>query len=340
MKALNRILLKPYNHRIFYNNRVFKLDNGTNAFLGFKEKLLRHNIQIDTIDINPKAKVVKYIYADLPYPWEIGLWLRIILNKKRNILFCLESPLVNPFNQIKLFHTFFKIVYTWNDDLVDNKKYFKVYIPQFLPLAKAWHETERPRKLLTSVISNKSTPLPFKAISPYKNDLYQEREKAVNFFEKMIPTQFSLYGKGWNQRRPFSLGDLISGPAIHASYRGRVRDKLSILSKFKFCLAFENASAPGYITEKIFDCFKAECVPIYLGAENIEKYVPENTFIDFREFNSYSELLNYLISIDDATYRGFIERAKGFLAAKATREKWAVDKFLETVVSAVTQNLK
>src|SRR3990172_8245531 len=137
MKASVRVLLKPYNHKSFYRNKVFKLDDSTNAFLGFKEKLLKYNVLVDTIDIEPKAKVDKYIYADLPYPWEIGLWLRIIVNKKRNILFCLESPLINPFNQIKLLHIFFDKVFTWNDDLVDNKKYFKVHIPQFLSFEKA-----------------------------------------------------------------------------------------------------------------------------------------------------------------------------------------------------------
>src|SRR3989304_2217192 len=173
MKSFTRVLLKPYNHKIFYNNKVFKLDNGTNAFLGLKEKLLKHNVQVDTIDTVLEAKVDKYIYADLPYPWEIGLWLRILLNRKRNILFCLESPLINPFNQIKLLHVFFDRVYTWNDEVVDNKKYFKICIPQFLSLGKTTHKTTQSKKLLTSVISNKTAPFPLRVINPYKNDLYK-----------------------------------------------------------------------------------------------------------------------------------------------------------------------
>ena len=36
----------------------------------------------------------------------------------------------------------------------------------------------------------------------------------------------------------------------------------------------------GYVTEKIFDAFKAGCVPVYWGAENITKYVPAECFID------------------------------------------------------------
>ncbi len=41
---------------------------------------------------------------------------------------------------------------------------------------------------------------------------------------------------------------------------------------------------PGYITEKIWDSFKARSIPIYWGASNIEEYIPINTFIDFRKF--------------------------------------------------------
>ena len=40
----------------------------------------------------------------------------------------------------------------------------------------------------------------------------------------------------------------------------------------------------GYISEKIFDCFFAGTVPLYLGAPDIEDYIPADTFIDLRQF--------------------------------------------------------
>jgi hypothetical protein len=42
-----------------------------------------------------------------------------------------------------------------------------------------------------------------------------------------------------------------------------VDSKKNTLEKYKFSICYENArDIPGYITEKIFDCFFAGCVPI------------------------------------------------------------------------------
>ena len=41
--------------------------------------------------------------------------------------------------------------------------------------------------------------------------------------------------------------------------------KLAYLSRFKFTIAFENSRRPGYVSEKLFDAFAADTVPIYWG---------------------------------------------------------------------------
>jgi hypothetical protein len=63
------------------------------------------------------------------------------------------------------------------------------------------------------------------------------------------------------------------------------------LEKYKFSICYENArDTPGYITEKIFDCFFAGCVPIYWGANNITDHIPKECFIDKRDFEDYKVL--------------------------------------------------
>jgi hypothetical protein len=47
---------------------------------------------------------------------------------------------------------------------------------------------------------------------------------------------------------------------------------------------------PGWITEKIFDCMRADCVPVYWGASNVLDYVDPEAFVDRRRFASNSEL--------------------------------------------------
>ena len=77
----------------------------------------------------------------------------------------------------------------------------------------------------------------------------------------------------------------------------------------------------GYITEKIFDCFKANCVPIYYGASNITSYIPSNTFIDFRQFKDFDVMYRYLINMNKKTYDEYLINIEKFIKNKQL-EKW------------------
>ena len=73
--------------------------------------------------------------------------------------------------------------------------------------------------------------------------------------------------------------------------------KLDIYSKYKFIIAFENAIGEDYVTEKLYDPLLAGSVPIYLGAPNVENYVPgKNCFINIADFESPKALAEYINS--------------------------------------------
>lgn len=46
-------------------------------------------------------------------------------------------------------------------------------------------------------------------------------------------------------------------------------NKLSYIQQFMFSLCPENTNSNGYVTEKLFDAFKAGCLPIYWGSDNM-----------------------------------------------------------------------
>lgn len=86
--------------------------------------------------------------------------------------------------------------------------------------------------------------------------------------------------------------------------------KLDIVSSYKFTLAFENAIAPDYVTEKFYEPLIAGSVPVYLGAPNAEDYAPgENCFIDASKWDSPNELAEYLIELsnNDDLYKEYFE---------------------------------
>lgn len=49
--------------------------------------------------------------------------------KNQKYLFLFEPPVVAPMSYSRILHLFFTRVYTWNDSLVDSKKYFKYIWP-------------------------------------------------------------------------------------------------------------------------------------------------------------------------------------------------------------------
>ena len=55
---------------------------------------------------------------------------------------------------------------------------------------------------------------------------------------------------------------------------------LNVFNKYKFVFVCENSLGTGYITEKIFNCLFARCIPIYWGCSNIEKFIDKDCFIN------------------------------------------------------------
>lgn len=60
---------------------------------------------------------------------------------------------------------------------------------------------------------------------------------------------------------------------------GKFTRKDEPLLPFKYHIAIENQSAPGYYTEKIVDSILAECLTFYWGCPDLEKYLPADAFI-------------------------------------------------------------
>ena len=80
----------------------------------------------------------------------------------------------------------------------------------------------------------------------------------------------------------------------YTSYRGVLREpKPTIYPKYRFAVCYENVSVPGNIDEKIFECMRSDCVPIFIGAPNVSDYVDKEAYIDRRDFSTKEELLHF-----------------------------------------------
>jgi len=60
---------------------------------------------------------------------------------------------------------------------------------------------------------------------------------------------------------------------------GKLDVKKRIGGEYHFWFTAENSNADSYVTEKIYDAFDAGVVPVYLGAPNVERFVPHPSSI-------------------------------------------------------------
>lgn len=251
---------------------------------------------VATIDLMPIEK------ADFVIAFELNsvdlLNLMRHHNEVRSVYIPLEPPVVSVWHTpdfLKRVACFFSCIFTWQDDLIDQQHFFKMYFPyhdpQTLPAIIPAAFTQK--KMLTMFIGNKT--------SSHPDELYSKRIEMIRFFEQASPEQFEFYGRGFDQN-------------VFESYRGEAEDKLAVMSQYKFSICFENQNKiRGYITEKILDCFEAKVIPIYLGADNITDYVPVKAFIDYRKFSSNEALLEYLEAIQEEEYNDYLSAAAKFL---------------------------
>ena len=74
--------------------------------------------------------------------------------------------------------------------------------------------------------------------------------------------------------------------------------KRDFLKDYKFNIAFENESVPGYTSEKIFEAMQAGCVPIYWGNPLIHREFNPASFLNYFDFTSEEALIEKIIELD------------------------------------------
>lgn len=283
---------------VYLNDEIFNLNNSTlnrdNSVVPFhmmQEYLNLNGCALHTID---KFTDIQGLDMIVFFNFNTKFYKNIEKYKMydRTIYIAFEPPVVDT-NHSKegfdlLLH-YFKYILTWNDDLVDNERIFKFMYPYNFSFSKGYSFQEK--KLLVNISSNKE--------SDEADELYSERKRIIQYFDNN--PLFELYGNNWE-----SLS--------FRSYRGKAITKSDVYHKFKFAVCLENMNhAKGYITEKILDCFCAQTVPIYMGPDNIDMYVPKECYINYREFANLDELDSFISSMNENEYKTYLFAAQQFL---------------------------
>lgn len=309
MKKIAIFWEKRFNDNNFTNLEIDKNLSPFKELINLNCDVISHNLLISKKDHNEYiilCFLTLSIFSIFDY---IKLFIKYPKNKK--YLFLFEPNVVAPLSYYKPIHKFFNRIYTWNDKLVDNKKYFKFIWPQSNNI-DIKSKSYKDKKLVTLINWNKKSFI--------KNELYSEREKIIRYLEDNN-IDFDLY---WIGREKKNIKQFFSYLKKFESYKWKVSNKIEKLSYYKFNICFENMkNTPGYITEKIRDSLKAKSIPIYRWASNIEEYIPKNCFIDFRDFkDDYSKLIKFIITMSEEEYTSYINNIKNFLSTEQAHQRF------------------
>lgn len=260
------------------------------------------------------------------------------------LITCLEAPLYAPFFYDKICRTAenfkFSLGFGFSDGqcgTAGSKKNLQFRFPSFylddMQEIHPWNG----RKKLVLVAANKYRAnriyipnrrslinvlrqlksLSWQIISPaYRKalaaSLHDQRLETIEYFANK--RELELYGAGWDNWEMLpSVWVNRLRDAIHELYLGRCQNKLETISDYRFSICFENMVLPGYMTEKVVDCFVAGTVPLYLGAPDIETLIPVESFIDMRNFNSYDQVDAFINSMDEHDAISMIRAGRNYL---------------------------
>lgn len=334
----NRMLTKPrFDHVL--NENCYKKYN--ELYTTAKNQ----GIKIESLDmVENFSDVDCFLFSGPPNP-KSKLVKRAMACDKPMLLIIEEPETVTRRGWSKEDHSIYDAVFTWYDDWVDNEKYFKFNVfhiedpPEITSLS---HKN----KFCVLIAGNKR--------STHPQELYSERIRTIRWFEKNYPNDFDLFGYDWDElifpidiplvsrlnskKISWFRKSLFKLTTPHfPSWGGVVKDKRPVLARYWFCICYENMrDVPGYVFEKIFDCFYSGTVPVYWGGSNVCDIIPSNCFIDRRQFKTHEELYKFLKNISETQYFEYLENVSTFLKSP-NANSFSAQYFSETIIKQIVK---
>lgn len=212
--------------------------------------------------------------------------------------------------------------------------------PQQWPADAVDFETDSSRQeRLALVNGNKISFIP--------GELYSLRREAIVTIKSL-----DLYGTSWDlssqSKIRHALANLLIAikggyfPRIlgarhyfkrYPNWKGAPLDKISVLSKYKYCLVIENSTE--FMTEKLFDAFFSGCIPIYVGLDLRQFPIPTNLYFQAKpNLKSINNSLSEASKIDYPAWH--IELCK-WLNLDSTKKYWSADEVNTRVIKAINK---
>jgi alpha(1,3/1,4) fucosyltransferase len=89
-----------------------------------------------------------------------------------------------------------------------------------------------------------------------------------------------------------------AGGRLFNNVGGHVKDKFEFIRQYKFTIAFENSSQPGYTTEKIGQPMLMNSLPLYWGNSLVHRDFNPDSFLNYFDYGSPRAFIERIIEVD------------------------------------------
>jgi hypothetical protein len=284
---------------------------------------------VDRIDL-----ATHYISLDM-HEEELSLVLKSRIPKKSRILVVQEPEVVLPANFAKRNLMCFQHIVLVGR--VTSEEKTTILWPQFWP---NWHPVANSPRISTGAVMVASNHLSF-----VKGELYSLRRICAH---RLVELQ--VFGRGWNHNSKNRIKIVLINFKDLVTYRKKVSikslkfwfkkykksvdapsDKLSIISQFKICLVIENSQE--FLSEKLFDSFFAQCIPVYVGPDVNKFGIPESLVVQCKP--NLSSVSDGIRRAEDMNYETWLTDLNKWLHSEDTIKRWNFESYVHEISKIV-----
>jgi len=177
---------------------------------------------------------------------------------KRKVAWILEPKAIHPhvYEWIEKNNRLFDYVLTFDKDLIAKGQNYLYY-----PHGRCWIDKDFylqvPKKRVSIIASGKD----FAPGHKLRHEVINQLAKKHNI---------DVYGYGYKP----------------------VENKIEAMAGYAFSITIENSIQPGYWTEKIVDCFKAGCIPLFWGDKSVEEHFSKDGIVYFNDIQELDKILS------------------------------------------------
>jgi Glycosyltransferase family 10 (fucosyltransferase) C-term len=133
-----------------------------------------------------------------------------------------------------------------------------------------------------------------KAVYIIRGSCGQTASRRTKYYQTLILKKFSVDSMGDCDHTV----DVPPGKSIETS-EGRIE----IMKDYRFVLAFDRTKDKDFISTLVWEALVSGSVPVVVGAENVGRHLPKNSFIDHSSYPGWEELADDVIAINESKER-------------------------------------